>query len=93
MYSFQQSGYETIGSGACTVIRGNLRIQCASSAVANSRGGPIANLTFLSSLSSVLGYVHIENCNDITTLSPLGTDPPTPIPHHHAHGSLPARPE
>lgn len=71
MSSFQQSGYETIGSGACTVIRGNLRIQCASSAVANSRGGPIANLTFLSSLSSVLGYVHIENCNDITTLSPL----------------------
>merc|ERR1719240_522364 len=60
-----------VAAGLCTSIEGNLNIPCDSYSLSLSRGGPIDNLEFLSQVTRVSGYVRIENCDRLETLSGL----------------------
>jgi len=65
------NSYADLADGRCTKIRGNLRIQCQQDVVANLYGGQIQNISWLSNVEEITGYLHIEDCDQVETLEPL----------------------
>eukprot|EP00040_Diaphanoeca_grandis_P031865 m.191628 g.191628 ORF g.191628 m.191628 type:complete len:527 (+) comp32439_c0_seq1:249-1829(+) len=67
----QLNSHPDLADGRCTKIRGDLKIQCQQDIVANRNGGQIQNISWLSNVVEITGYLHLEDCDDITTLEPL----------------------